>query len=171
MNVIGVNDRPILRFGGDRESYSSNSVHLVRRRIYTSTPDGTALFPSDLIVNDVDSPNLAGASILLFGHLEDQASDYLRVDQSLLQRNNVTFVTSSAPFKKLSFTGTAPVAIYEKAISFETNCLWLANLSLQILRSVHFVYHSTGHGENPHVIIKASVVDDLDAVFVLMQIP
>ena len=170
-----MNDRPIVRFGGDRESYASNSLHLVRRRIYTGTPNGTALFPKDLIVNDVDSPNLAGASIFLFGHLEDQASDYLIVDQSLLQRTNVTLVASSAPFKKLLFTGTAPVEIYEKAISFETNCVWLSNLSLQILRSVHFVYHSTEHGEHQHVIIKASVVDDRDAfsdtVFVLMQIP
>ena len=136
-----MNDRPIVRFGGDRESYASNSVHLIRRRIYTSTPDGTALFPSDLIVNDVDSPNLAGASLLLFGHLEDQASAYLRVDQSLLQRTNVTLVTSSAPFKKVSFTGTAPVAIYEKAIGFETlfNCVCLIFLCRFFDQSILFI--------------------------------
>ena len=134
-----MNDRPIVRFGGDRESYESNSIHLVRRRIYTSSLKGTGVFPSDLIVNDVDSPNLAGASLLLFGHLEDQASDYLRVDQGLLQRANVTFVTSSAPFKKLSFTGTAKVAIYEKAISFETNCLCLIFLCRFFDQSILFI--------------------------------
>ena len=173
---MGVNDRPVLRFGGDRESYAPNSVYLVRRRVYTGTSNGTAVFPSDLIVNDVDSRTLAGATLLLFVHSGDRPSDdYLRVDRILLQRTNVTLVTSSVPFTKLTFTGSAPVATYEKAFSFEKKILSLSDLYFQILRTVSFVYHSE-HGEHHSVIIiKASVVDDLgafsDTVFVFMQIP
>ena len=149
----------------------------MRRRVYTRTSNGTAVFPSDLIVNDVDSRTLAGATLLLFVHSGDRPSDdYLRVDRILLQRTNVTLVTSSVPFTKLTFTGSAPVATYEKVFSFEKNCVSLFDLYLQILRSVSFVYHSSEHGEHHQVIIiKASVVDDLgafsDTVFVFMQIP
>ena len=118
VNIVGVNDRPILRFGQDRENYAPNTEYLQRNQTYDAkNQSGTAIFPADFVLSDVDSLNLAGATISLVERLDDRDLDFLTVNRSLLQKANVQLTISRVPFTKFSFSGTASIEAYDKVLT------------------------------------------------------
>ena len=112
-----------MRFGFDAANYAPTQAFLQRAVTFTEDDtDRVELFPSDFVLSDIDSPEMANATVTLSGDLDASLFENITVDEAVLLGTVIkmrTKVSTVGEDRTVTFVffGAASSAQYRKVYS------------------------------------------------------